>query len=70
MMLAMATQAWAQDRVTLLQCYDSAAVASPLAGEKELYAGMTLLRDRNLEAPGIRPLISVEHSTTSLMWLT
>ncbi len=50
MMLAMATQAWAQDRVTLLQCYDSAAVASPLAGEKELYAGMTLLRDRNLEA--------------------
>ena len=40
----------AQQTVTLWQCYDSAAVISPLSGERELYAGMTLLRDRNLAA--------------------
>lgn len=38
----------AQRTVTLRQCYDSAAVASPLAGEQEIYAGMTQLRDKNL----------------------
>ena len=40
----------AQRSVTLQQCYDSASVASPLSGEKELYAGITRLRDRNLAA--------------------
>ena len=39
-----------QRTVTLWQCYDSAAVISPLSGEKDLYAGMKLLRDRNLAA--------------------
>jgi len=50
MILACATVALPQKSVTLWQCYDSAAAASPLAGEREIYAGMTLLRDRNLEA--------------------
>lgn len=39
-----------QRTVTLWQCYDSAAVTSPLSGEWELYAGLTLLRDRNVAA--------------------
>ena len=39
-----------QRTVTLWQCYDSATVISPLSGEKELYAGMTQLRDHNLAA--------------------
>jgi outer membrane protein TolC len=38
----------AQRTVTLWQCYDSATVVSPLSGEREIYSGMTLLRDRNL----------------------
>ena len=50
LVMAIATAAWSQGSITLWQCYDSAASASPLAGEKEIYAGMTLLRDRNLEA--------------------
>lgn len=48
--LATASVAWPQETITLRQCYDSAAAASPLAGEREIYAGMALLRDRNLEA--------------------
>jgi len=50
MILATATAARPQETITLWQCYDSAASASPLAGEREIYAGMALLRDRNLEA--------------------
>lgn len=50
LILAATIVAWSQEKVTLWQCYDSAAAASPLAGEREIYAGMTLLRDRNLEA--------------------
>lgn len=48
--LATASVAWPQETITLWQCYDSAAAASPLVGEREIYAGMALLRDRNLEA--------------------
>ncbi|MDM8001958.1 MAG: TolC family protein [Bacteroidota bacterium] len=48
--LATASVAWPQETITLWQCYDSAAAASPLAGEREIYAGMAMLRDRNLEA--------------------
>ncbi len=49
MILATATVARSQERITLWQCYDSAAAASPLAGEREIYAGISMLRDRNLE---------------------
>lgn len=42
------TVAWSQRSLTLWQCYDSAAVASPLSGEGDLYRQMTLLRDQNL----------------------
>jgi outer membrane protein TolC len=49
-LLTTATVARPQERITLWQCYDSAAAASPLAGERDIYAGMTMLRDRNLEA--------------------
>ncbi|MDX9728652.1 MAG: hypothetical protein RBT50_05260, partial [Bacteroidales bacterium] len=48
MLLLPAISLVAQRTVTLWQCYDSAAVVSPLSGERELYSGMTLLRDRNL----------------------
>jgi len=48
LILLMAGIAGAQKSITLWQCYDSAAYASPLAGEKDIYAGIALLRDRNL----------------------
>ena len=48
MLLLPALSLAAQRTVTLRQCYDSAAVASPLSGEGEIHAGMTLLRDMNL----------------------
>lgn len=38
----------AQQTVSLWQCYDSAAVVTPLSGERELYRQMTMLRDQNL----------------------
>ena len=40
----------AQRVVTLWQCYDSAAVATPLAREAALYSEISSLRDRNLAA--------------------
>jgi outer membrane protein TolC len=49
-LLAILCGAGAQIRVTLEQCYDAAAAFSPLSGEREIYSGMTLLRDRNLAA--------------------
>lgn len=49
-LLTTATVVRPQERITLWQCYDSAATASPLAGERDIYAGMTMLRDRNLGA--------------------
>jgi outer membrane protein TolC len=39
-----------QKTVTLWQCYDSAATATPLAGERALYTDMSALRDRNLSS--------------------
>jgi len=42
------TVSWSQQIVTLWQCYDSAAIANPLSGERELYRQMTILRDQNL----------------------
>jgi len=42
------TASWSQQTVTLWQCYDSAAIANPLSGERELYSQMTILRDQNL----------------------
>jgi len=42
--------AGAQKTVTLWQCYDSAAIATPLYGEKELYSQASLLKDRNLSS--------------------
>lgn len=47
-LMLLASALMSQRTVTLWQCYDSAAVASPLSGERELYAGMTQLRDQNL----------------------
>lgn len=40
--------AGAQNRMTLQQCYDSAAAVTPLSGERDLYSRMTALRDQNL----------------------
>lgn len=37
-----------QRAVTLWQCYDSAAVATPLSGEKDLYSQASFLKDHNL----------------------
>ena len=50
LLLAMATAAWPQKSITLWQCYDSAAFASPVAGERAIYTDMTRLHDRNLES--------------------
>jgi outer membrane protein TolC len=50
MLLAITHASIAQKTVTLWQCYDSAAVATPLSGEGALYTEMSLLRDRNLAA--------------------
>jgi outer membrane protein TolC len=40
--------AGSQRAVTLWQCYDSAAVATPLSGERDLYSQASLLKDQNL----------------------
>ncbi len=48
MLLSVMTASWSQQTVTLWQCYDSAAIANPLSGERELYRQMTILRDQNL----------------------
>ncbi len=50
LLLAISHTASAQKTVTLWQCYDSAAVATPLSGEGALYSEMSSLRDRNLAA--------------------
>lgn len=39
---------FSQQTITLQECFDAAAAISPLAGEKNIYAGMTRLRDQNL----------------------
>jgi outer membrane protein TolC len=48
LIIVMAEAVWAQQSITLWQCYDSAAVATPLSGERDIYSRMSLLRDQNL----------------------
>lgn len=48
MLLPTAVSLLSQQVITLWQCYDSAACASPLAEERAIYYSMTQLRDRNL----------------------
>ncbi|MFZ0471559.1 MAG: TolC family protein [Bacteroidales bacterium] len=50
MLLTLSHAALSQKTVTLWQCYDSAAVATPLSGEGALYTEMSSLRDKNLAA--------------------
>lgn len=50
LLLAVTHGSIAQKTVTLWQCYDSAAVVTPLSGEGALYTEMSSLRDRNLAA--------------------
>jgi outer membrane protein TolC len=56
MLLVLPLAALPQKTVTLWQCYDSAAVATPLSGEGALYAEVSALRDKNLSSawlPGL-----------------
>jgi outer membrane protein TolC len=46
--LSAAVATRAQQSVTLWQCYDSAAVVTPLAGERDIYTRISVLRDQNL----------------------
>lgn len=50
LLLTLFMPAEAQKMITLQQCYDSASVATPLAGERQLYGTLRELRDRNLAA--------------------
>lgn len=50
MLFSAMTAAWSQQSVTLWQCYDSAAITTPLSGERELYRQITILRDQNLSS--------------------
>jgi outer membrane protein TolC len=50
MLLILSHASIAQKIVTLWQCYDSAAVATPLSDEAALYTEISLLRDKNLSA--------------------
>jgi outer membrane protein TolC len=50
LLLALSHASLSQKIVTLWQCYDSAAVATPLSGEGALYTEMSSLRDQNLSA--------------------
>ena len=50
MLLTLSHAAFSQKIVTLWQCYDSAAVATPLSGEGALYSEMSSLRDQNLSS--------------------
>ncbi len=46
MLLILSHAALSQKTVTLWQCYDSAAVATPLSGEGALYSEVSALRDQ------------------------
>jgi len=48
LLIASAAAAWAQNSVTLWQCYDSAAIVTPLSGERDIYSRISQLRDQNL----------------------
>ncbi len=50
MLLTLSLAALPQKTVTLWQCYDSAAVATPLSGEGVLYSEVSALRDKNLSS--------------------
>ncbi len=50
MLLTLSHAALSQKTVTLWQCYDSAAVATPLSGEGALYSEVSALRDKNLSS--------------------
>ena len=50
MLLILSHAALSQKTVTLWQCYDSAAVATPLSGEGALYSEISSLRDKNLSS--------------------
>jgi outer membrane protein TolC len=49
-LLTLSLAALPQKTVTLWQCYDSAAVATPLSGEGVLYSEVSALRDKNLSS--------------------
>jgi outer membrane protein TolC len=50
MLLSIFNAAVSQKIVTLWQCYDSAAVTTPLAGEGDLYSQVSALHDQNLSS--------------------
>ena len=50
MLLTLSHAALPQKTVTLWQCYDSAAVVTPLSGEVALYSEVSALRDKNLSS--------------------
>ena len=50
LLLILSHEALSQKTVTLWQCYDSAAVATPLSGEGALYSEVSALRDKNLSS--------------------
>ena len=50
LLLTLSLAAVPQKTVTLWQCYDSAATATPLTGEVALYTEMSALHDRNLSS--------------------
>ena len=61
MLLTLSHAALSQKTVTLWQCYDSAAVATPLSGEGALYSEVSALRDKNLSAAWL-PALDVNGS--------
>lgn len=60
-LFALSHAALSQKTVTLWQCYDSAAVATPLSGEGALYSEVSALRDKNLSAAWL-PALDVNGS--------
>ncbi len=61
MLLTLSHAAFSQKTVTLWQCYDSAAVATPLSGEGALYSEVSALRDKNLSSAWL-PTLDVNGS--------
>jgi outer membrane protein TolC len=61
MLLTLSHVTLSQKTVTLWQCYDSAAFATPLSGEGALYSEVSALRDKNLSAAWL-PALDVNGS--------
>lgn len=61
MLLTLSNASFSQKIVTLWQCYDSAAVATPLSGEGALYSEMSSLRNQNLASAWL-PLLDLNGS--------